>query len=114
MVDFNKDFDEYDAENEDKDPSKAIIIDIQATEEKKDEINALKLTVVQETEFRTVLKQKLSLVTTNVPYKFSSGYKDADKKLVLDAIADFNNRTCVRFEPRKNETTYLLIDTGSG
>lgn len=40
--------------------------------------------------------------------------EDKETKLILDAMEDFHNRTCIRFKPKKDEDDYILIQPGNG
>ncbi|XP_022342446.2 tolloid-like protein 1 [Crassostrea virginica] len=47
--------------------------------------------------------------TRVVPYRFHPEFQTGDRQAVLDAIADFHNKTCIRFVPRTTEKDYVTF-----
>nr|CAA05969.1 astacus egg astacin [Astacus astacus] len=49
-----------------------------------------------------------------IPYVVTDQYDKENIDIAIDAMAEFDEITCVRFVPRRTETDFLLIDSRSG
>ncbi|XP_072490872.1 astacin-like metalloendopeptidase [Notamacropus eugenii] len=49
-----------------------------------------------------------------IPYLFSSKYDQPSREVILEAFADFEHFTCVRFVPRTNQNDFVSIIPMSG
>ncbi|XP_036605879.1 astacin-like metalloendopeptidase [Trichosurus vulpecula] len=49
-----------------------------------------------------------------IPYLFSSKYDQPSREVILEAFADFEHFTCVRFVPRTNQKDFVSIIPMSG
>ncbi|KAK3510037.1 hypothetical protein QTP70_026244 [Hemibagrus guttatus] len=49
-----------------------------------------------------------------VPYTLSSVFSFTDRTVIASAMASFHSKTCVRFVPRTNQTSYLSIESKDG
>ncbi|KAK3528329.1 hypothetical protein QTP86_031926, partial [Hemibagrus guttatus] len=49
-----------------------------------------------------------------VPYTLSSVFSFTDRTVIANAMASFHSKTCVRFVPRTNQTSYLSIESKDG
>ncbi|XP_073423357.1 embryonic protein UVS.2-like isoform X2 [Dendrobates tinctorius] len=52
--------------------------------------------------------------TVIVPYNFSAPYNDNQRKLFQSAMDEYELLTCVRFVPRKEETSFINFGSGNG
>ena len=49
-----------------------------------------------------------------IPYSFSSSFSSEGRKVVEEAMKEFESKTCIRFTPRSSERDYIHIYSGSG
>ena len=49
-----------------------------------------------------------------IPYSFSFSFSSEGRKVVEEAMKEFENKTCLRFTPRSSERDYIHIYSGSG
>ena len=49
-----------------------------------------------------------------IPYTFSSSFSSEGRKVVEEAMEEFESKTCLRFKPRSSERDYVHIYSGSG
>ena len=49
-----------------------------------------------------------------IPYSFSSSFSSEGRKVVEEAMEEFEGKTCLRFKPRSSERDYVHIYSGSG
>ncbi|XP_052714744.1 uncharacterized protein LOC128188023 [Crassostrea angulata] len=52
--------------------------------------------------------------TRVVPYQFDPLFRMEDRHIVLDAIADFHNKTCIKFIPRTTEKDFIIFKQVNG
>ena len=49
-----------------------------------------------------------------IPYSFSSSFGSEGRKVVEEAMKEFESKTCLRFKPRSSDRDYIHIYSGSG
>ena len=49
-----------------------------------------------------------------IPYSFSYSFSSEGRKVVEEAMKEFESKTCLRFKPRSSERDYIHIYSGSG
>ncbi|XP_055946956.1 zinc metalloproteinase nas-13-like [Argiope bruennichi] len=50
-----------------------------------------------------------------IPYQLSNKYDAEEKAIILEAMEEFKNKTCIHFEPvEKEDPPFIRIEPGSG